>query len=89
MMDMVRKQIYITRRQKVSLKHISRLQGLSEAEIIRQAIDREVGNIMSQPDQGREQAWHKELSFMHSLRERAGQYPEPMHWKREALYEEL
>jgi hypothetical protein len=88
MTDMVRKQIYISRRQQAFLKRISLLRGLSEAEIIRQAIDREAGKILPQPAQASEQAWQDELNFMHALRERSERYPEPVHWDREALYEE-
>jgi hypothetical protein len=38
---MVRKQFYIQKRQDVLLKRLSEARGLSEAEIIRQAIERE------------------------------------------------
>jgi len=38
---MVRKQVYIHQRQEATLKRLARQRGLSEAEIIRQAIDRE------------------------------------------------
>ena len=41
MSDMVRKQIYITRRQELLLKRLARLRGVSEAEIIRKALDKE------------------------------------------------
>ena len=88
MTDMVRKQIYISRRQQAFLKRISRIRGLSEAEIIRQAIDREAGKILPQPNQSSEHAWQEELNFMRSLQEQAGRYPEAVQWDREALYEE-
>ena len=39
--DMVRKQIYIHRRQQYLLRQLARQRGTSEAEIIRRAIDRE------------------------------------------------
>ena len=39
--DMVRKQIYIHRRQQNLLRQLARQCGVSEAEIIRRAIDRE------------------------------------------------
>ena len=41
MTQMVRKQIYITRSQQALLKRLSVLRGLSQSEIIRQAIERE------------------------------------------------
>ena len=40
--QMVRKQFYILKHQDVMLKRIAEARGVSEAEIIRQAIDREV-----------------------------------------------
>ena len=41
MSEMVRKQIYIHRRQEALSKRLARLPGMSEAELIRRAIDRE------------------------------------------------
>jgi len=49
MSNMVRKQIYINRRQQALLKRLSEQRGISEAEIIRQAIDREAANAATQP----------------------------------------
>ena len=42
MSDMVRKQIYITRRQEMLLKRLARLRGVSEAEIFRKALEKEM-----------------------------------------------
>lgn len=42
MSEMVRKQIYITKRQEKLLKRISEARGVSEAEIVRKAIDQEL-----------------------------------------------
>ena len=39
---MVRKQIYIPRRQQTLIKRISETRGVSEGEVIRQAIEREI-----------------------------------------------
>lgn len=39
--QMVRKQIYIQKRQEVLLKRLAEMRGVSEAEIIRRAIERE------------------------------------------------
>ena len=38
---MVRKQIYITKRQDALLKRLAKQRGVSEAEVIRQALERE------------------------------------------------
>ncbi len=89
MSDMVRKQIYISRRQQAMLKRLSELRSLSESEIIRQAIDREAANAAvpgSQP--ASRQAWNEAYQFMLSLRERADRFSEPYRWNREELYEE-
>lgn len=42
MAQMVRKQIYIQRRQQAILRRLARARGVSEAELIRQAIDHHV-----------------------------------------------
>jgi hypothetical protein len=48
MTQMVRKQIYIEPRQEALLKRLAQDQGVSEAELIRQAIDRRVGQSGAQ-----------------------------------------
>ena len=42
MSQMMRKQIYIQKRQQVLLRRLARARGVSEAELIRQAIDNHV-----------------------------------------------
>lgn len=88
MSDMVRKQIYISRRQQMLLKRLAKEKGISEAEIIRQAIDREAISALPKTDQARQDAWEKAYRFMQSLRERAEQFREPYSWNREELYNE-
>ena len=54
MVQMVRKQIYIQERQGQLLRRISKARGVSEAELIRQAIEREtIGTkpLLLAPDQ--------------------------------------
>ena len=54
MTHMVRKQIQISQRQQALLKRLAALRGVSEAEVVRQAIDREVGDAQLgqiKPDQ--------------------------------------
>jgi len=86
MARMVRKQIYIPKRQQRLLKQLARSRGLSEAEIIRQAIDAHVsgGSTSGQPDS---EAWEKAYRFMLSLKSR-GPLKASRDWKREDLYEE-
>ena len=87
MAGMVRKQIYIEERHERLLKRISKARGLSEAELIRQAIEREtVGGkpLPLSPDQG---AWDEILRFVKkrkSLRSRG----RPYRWNRLDAYEE-
>jgi hypothetical protein len=38
---MIRKQIYLPRRQNLALRQLAKERGISEAEVIRQALDRE------------------------------------------------
>jgi type IV secretory pathway VirD2 relaxase len=87
MAEMVRKQIYIKERQDRLLKRISKARGVSEAEIIRQAIEREtVGERLPllAPDQA---AWDKILRFANSRRaHRPG--ARPYRWNRLDAYEE-
>jgi len=88
MSEMVRKQIYISRRQQALLKRLSQQRGLSEAEIIRQALDREASNVAPRIELTSQQAWDKAYRFMLSMSDRAGQFHQPYEWNRAELYEE-
>jgi hypothetical protein len=84
---MIRKQVYIEERHDRLLKHRARQRGVTEAEIIREALDRaEVGDSraghLSDPAAG-----HKAISFMRSLARRRNA-PAGRGWTREALYDE-
>lgn len=86
MSEMVRKQIYIQERHERLLKRISRARGVSEAELIRQAIEREtVGEKpLLTPDQ---EAWDKIIRFAKSRKVlRPG--TRPYRWNRLDAYEE-
>ena len=86
MAQMVRKQIYIQERHERLLKRISKARGISEAEVIRQAIEREtVGEKpLLAPDQT---AWDKILCFAKSRKApRSG--GRPYRWNRLDAYEE-
>jgi hypothetical protein len=87
MAQMIRKQIYIQRRQQAILRRLARARGVSEAELIRQAIDNHVtaGARLAQPDP---EAWGKARRFMLSLHARGPAQGQPRTWKREDLYEE-
>ena len=86
MAEMVRKQIYIQERQERLLKRISKARGVSEAELIRQAIEREtVGEKpLLAPDQ---EAWDKILCFAKS-RKALRPSVRPYRWNRLDAYED-
>ena len=75
----VRKQVYLEKRQKERLKQAAALSGLSEAEIVRQAIDLQLtaGGKERHHDPA---VWEKALALMQSLQAQGGprqQSPRP------------
>jgi hypothetical protein len=88
MTSMVRKQVYIEPRQEALLKRLAQAHKVSEAELIRQAIDRQLGAgpgpaLPSDPD-----AWEHAYQFMLELLARGPVADKGRAWKREDLYEE-
>jgi hypothetical protein len=87
MNTMVRKTFYITPRQDALLKRLAQLRGVSEAEIIRQAIDREIERLEPTAAQG-------ELSEIENFSKLAKEHRlegingEPYKWNRQELYDE-
>jgi hypothetical protein len=87
MSEMVRKQIYIHKRHQVLLRRLSQARGVSEAEIIRQAIEREATETAPRslpPDRA---AWEEILQFV-ERRRTLGASGEPYRWNRQDAYEE-
>jgi hypothetical protein len=87
MSEMVRKQFYIYKRQHILLKRLSQARGVSEAEIVRQAIEREATGVSPQsllPDRA---AWEEIVNFVEA-RKALGPNGEPYQWNREDAYEE-
>ncbi len=84
---MVRKQIYIQKRQQALLKRISRARGLSEAEIIRQAIDREIAGTPAKLAATDRTAWQELIDFVESRQAVSG-HGKPYQWNREEIYAE-
>ena len=85
MAEMVRKQIYIEERHERLLKRISKARGVSEAEVIRRAIEREtLGGkpLLLAPDQA---AWDEILRFVEN---RKSLHPSrrPYRWNRLDAY---
>ena len=84
---MVRKQIYIHERHDLLLKRLSQARGVSEAEIIRQAIERETAGPPAQPTAGDRSAWQELMAFLEA-RKAAGGGQKPYRWNREEIYTE-
>lgn len=86
MTRMVRKQIYISRRQQVQLKRLAKARGVSEAEVIRQAIEREVLLTAAQPAASDRSALEEFLRF--GAARRATGDTTGWAWTRDELYDE-
>ena len=87
MSKMVRKQIYIQKSQEERLKRVAEARGVSEAEIIRRALDNELkraGYRLAYDDE----AWAKAYQFMLDLEKRGPVPQRKRDWTREELYEE-
>ncbi len=63
MARMLRKQIYITRRQQEQLKRLAKAHGVGQAEVIRQAIERELLLAAAQSRVGDRSALEEFLRF--------------------------
>lgn len=85
--NMVRKQIYIHKRQDAMLKQLSKMLGVSEAEIIRQAIE---GVSTFNPEHAGsfdEAAFQEFIAFIEE-RKKTVTNAEPYRWNREEIYAE-
>ncbi len=82
---MIRKQIYIESRQDTTLKRQARILGITEAEIIRRAIDQQM--TFSRLGARDPKAWEREKAF---IAKRMAMTPvsEGRRWKREDVYED-
>lgn len=87
MAQMLRKQIYIEKRQQTLLKRLAKKRGVSEAEVIRQAIEREASDSPARALPLDHDAWEQALAFMKARRKLGVQGP-PYRWRREDAYEE-
>lgn len=89
METMVRKQIYIHKRQEKLLKRQAKLRGMSEAELIREAIDHQLAEAaVRKPVPPDQEAWERALKFMQELHARGPLPIQGRTWKREDAYEE-
>jgi hypothetical protein len=87
MTQMIRKQIYIEKRQQQMLKRLAKVRQVSEAEIIRQAIDQQTVNIRSASYHPDPHAWEA-LHQIINTRRAFGSKDSAYQWKREDAYEE-
>ena len=87
MAQMIRKQIYLERTQQHLLARLARARGVSEAEVIRQAIEHEAtgGHVQSVVSDAT--ALDEIVQFALGRRE-TGVTDEPLRWNRQDAYEE-
>jgi hypothetical protein len=83
---MIRKQIYIEPHQESLLKRLAQRRGISEAELIREAIDRQISGGVAHALPPDPLAWIEALEFMRGLQSQGAEQGRT--WKREDLYEE-
>ncbi len=88
MVQMIRKQIYIEPRQEAILKRLARMRGVSEAELIRESIDRQASSGQLQSAQLDSAAWEEAYRFMVALHARGVLPEQGRKWNREEIYEE-
>ena len=86
MTDMMRKQIYIHRRHADWLRRLADARGVSEAEIVRQAIEREVTRASSLAARSNLQAWEAIIAFAINRHEPPTE-GESYQWRREDAYD--
>ncbi len=84
---MVRKQFYIQERQNALLKRLALARGVSEADIIRQAIEHEVTGEPAQPAPGNLSAMD-DFTRLALSRRAQGTNAEPYRWNRDEIYAE-
>ena len=87
MPNMVRKQIYIQKRQQLLLDQLARARGVSQAEIIRRAIEREAAGQALHPTPP-DRAARDELLDAVAARRALGSAGTAYHWQRADAYQE-
>jgi hypothetical protein len=86
--QMVRKQIYLPKHQNLKLKRLAEQRGISEAEVIRQALDREV-ELPVRIERNSKKALDEIFSFVESLRQRPDfMQGKPYVFNRDEIYAE-
>jgi hypothetical protein len=88
MAQMIRKQIYIQKSQEERLKKVAEARGVSEAEIIRRALENELRAMTVYRPAYDQDAWKRIVAFWEELDTRGPVEPRSRDWKREDLYED-
>ena len=84
---MVRKQIYLPKRQNQVLKRLAKQRGVSEAEVLRQALEREETAI-TYPLREDNAGWENVLRFVAERKAKYAGQGKPVQWNRQELYDE-
>ena len=85
MAQMIRKQVYIEPTQEATLKKLASMLGITEAEVIRRAIDKQTGLLS--PGVRNLEAWESEKQFM-SKRMKGPSPRSKRKFRREDVYDE-
>lgn len=87
MSEMIRKQFYIHKRHQLLLKKLAQAKGVSEAEIVRQAIEHEAAGAERRPLAPDRSAWEEILSAVED-RKSLDTEAIPYEWDRQDAYQE-
>lgn len=87
MAPMIRKQVYIEPRHEATLKRLARIGGVTEAEIVRRAIDQTSSTVLGGTGQPDREAWEEARSLIVSLIAQ-GPVAGGRSWTREDAHEE-
>jgi len=85
---MIRKQVYIEPRHDRMLKRRASQRGMTEAQLIREALDSVEGGTVVRRREGDAAAGRKALAFMRSLSALRRKTSSDRGWTRESLYED-
>lgn len=85
MSDLVRKQLYITQKQESLLKKKAAELGVTEAEIVREALDSSI-YMIDYPKRSAEK-WQEEITFIEVRKSGKTSVQKDRSWKREDLYD--
>lgn len=85
MSDMIRKQLYITKAQDQVLKKKAASYGVSEAEIVREALDNQA--LVFRYEVNARDKWQQELHFINQCRKGRKDSSTERTWRRDDLYD--